>query len=199
MKRESVLIVVFFIYANFICCASSQSENIKVEDKRKTENSININIQHLRFDSTIVTIDKSSIGSVSWDGLFLDGNFIRIYENGSDYIDSVVNFLQSNIHTVRQDKIAICCLQKLEINQYLEFSEKCKKLFLQNKISEDLMYWIINPNFSQQYLMVRNYNNPQVIDFLNDLRKQTKISKELEKKIDSILRGDIWNTIKEMN
>jgi len=92
--------------------------------------------------------------------------------------------------------IALCSMQALSLDQYLPILRKCDSLFKEGKLSETLMSWTVNPNFSKRHLIVRNYKDPWIQAILTDLSQQSSLSEAFKRQLKSILSDSLWENSK---
>jgi hypothetical protein len=136
---------------------------------------------------------------VTWDELFNIKEFIDVYENSMLYIDSALVFLRSSNFSVEQKKICINTMQRASLENYIKICYECKRLYDNGTINGKLLEWSVIPNFSNRYLVVRNYADPLVSTFLKNLKEDNKVTNEFKNTIDGILSGKIWENIKQIN
>lgn len=175
----------------------SSPKNKKGVDKKITL--MDTNYLKLDYITTILIIEKKSVNNVSWDELFGIKEFVNLFEHSSFYIDSAIQFLGRKDFTNTQKRISINSVQRAKLEDYIRLCEECKMLYDTNKISENILEWAINPNFSNRYLIVRNYDKSIVINILNNIKSDSKISHDFKKRIDKILTGESWKKLKEIN
>jgi hypothetical protein len=175
--------------------SSSQTQNYSI-NKLVT---MDTNYKTVGYDTTILIIEKKAMNNVSWDGLFDIKEFINLYENSGFYIDSAIDLLGRKEFTNVQKKISINTMQMARLDDYLKLCKKCKILYDNGEISEDILSWVISPNFSNRYLIVKNYRNSNVIALLKSIKDESKVSNEFTKSIENILSGKTWEQIKEMS
>jgi hypothetical protein len=188
-----------FLYTTLIvigiikCCACS-------DFSRKTSNAdapvLDTSYKTVRYDTAILSIDQKTLDIETWDALFYSKQFTNLYEHSAWYIVDASNFLSSETFTERQKIICLCSLQSLSIDKYIPILRRCDNLFNAGKISESLLSWSVAPNFSNHYLVVRNYTNEQVKEVLNNLLQNNRVTSKFKDMIKSILSGDLWDNIK---
>jgi len=191
------LIVIFCINygVNHSCSASPSIAQKNENDKLMAVDS---NYKKVRYDTTILLIEKKASNNVSWDELFEIKEFVNLYEHSVFYTVDAINFLKQKEFTAIQKRICINTMQRSNLEDYIRFCKECKFLYDSNSISEDILKWVIIPNFSKTHVIVRNYENEAVKKFLNDIRNDSKISAELKRDVKNILSGESWRKIKSI-
>jgi hypothetical protein len=180
------------------CSGSNPSSKIKGDagDKLMIMDS---NYKKSGYDTTILVIERKAVNNVSWDELFGIKEFKDLYEHSPFYIDDAIELLGRDNFTLTSKKISINSMQRLSIEDYTRFCNECKSLYDKGKITEDILEWAINPNFSNRHLIVRNYEDASVIKLLESIKNDPKISTTFKKSIDNILSGKAWLGIKQIN
>lgn len=153
----------------------------------------------LHFTGLILGIEKDLGSDFIWDDLFSNQDFLKIYENSSLYSDSAINFLSYVEYNEVQKKICINSMQRMPVSNYVKFCKQAKLLFDSNRISESLLEWVVSPNFSTNFNLIKNFDNRGVIIYLSDIRDDKKISDEFKKRVGQILAGKTWENIKEIS
>ena len=194
-----IFIGIFCMNFCFGCSGSTSSLKVQNDTDKRLPVVMDSNYQKVGYDTTILLIEKKAANNVSWDELFGIKEFIDLYEHGSFYIDNAIEFLSRGESTPAQKKISINSMQKVRLEDYIRLCKECKFLYDSGKISEDILKWAIAPNLSNKYLIVRNYENTEVVEFLNSIKSDPKVSEEFKKSIEKILSGISWESIKEIN
>ena len=192
-----LFLIVAIITLNFLfsCAQVKSSKKMQMADSANLLS--NTNYQKQSFDSLILVIEQNHKGSVTYDDLFKIPEFIDIYEHSSFYLKDVINFLMQKQFNIQEKRICICSMQRLDLDSYIQLCKACKAQFDNRKISESLLNWTINPDFSRRFVIARNYREKNVINFLMSLKKDTTISAGLKKSVDDILSGKYFEFIKE--
>lgn len=200
MKSNLYKFLIGIICVNFCvgCSGSTSSSKIQNDADNKLI-TMDSNYKKVGYDTTILLIEKKAVNNVSWDELFGIKEFTDLYEHSTFYINDAIKFLGREEFTPAQKKISINSMQRAKLEDYLKLCDECKFLFDIGKVSEDILKWTITPNFSNRHLIVRNYENAKVVEFLNSVKIDTKVSEEFKKSIEKILSGKSWESIKEMN
>jgi hypothetical protein len=187
------ILILFFGYINLNACSTTPTKRNPKENKTL----VDTNLLKVNFDTTILLIDRKCEKCESWDALFYFKDFNNIYEHGTLYLADALSFLSNERYNDKQKKICICSMQRAALKDYIEIVNKCKKLFDEGKMPEDILAWAVAPNFSNKYLIVRNYNDDSVKKLLNKIYLDKKTSQQLKETIEEILSGALWNSIKE--
>ena len=142
------------------------------------------------FDSSVTIID-SAMGE-SWDRndkLMLIPRFREIYRYSHFYLSDAIKYLSDKKITYRQAAICLYAMQNLEIEDYLKISNTFLILYNKKEISEYLLACVIDPNFLDDKIIVKNYDNLDVINFLKEIRDKDSVSKGFRQEIDNVLAG----------
>jgi len=151
------------------------------------------------FGSTIVLIAAKSVGNETYDVLFGIPEFIVVYEHSVSYKSDCIIFLSNDTFSEEEKKIAICAMKRLTLADYVQFCKACKELYDQRVITESLLNWVINPNFSNRYNLAKSYKNKQVVDLLTNLKNDNAISAAFKRELDNILSGKLARVISNSN
>ncbi len=157
---------------------------------------LDTNYQKIGYDTTILLIDKKCETCETWDALFAIKEFIDLYEHSSFYIADALLFISNDRYNDKQKKICICSMQKTTLDDYINILRKCQILYDSDAISEDVLEWAVSPNFSNRYLIVRNFKEEKVRKILNQIHEDQKTPPQLKEKIEDILSGALWENIK---
>lgn len=173
---------------NFSCQCSSSNTGSNSQEQEV----INSNSPKIMYSSSILIINSKAKNLDTWDGLFNIGEFVTLYENSIFYIDSAILFLRDTNFTDRQKKICIATMQRVSLEHYIKICYECKSLFDKEVINEELLEWSIVPNFSNRYLILRNYKSPLVSEFLKSLKENSRVTGDFKERMDEILIGKTW-------
>jgi hypothetical protein len=191
--------LIFFILFTIVWLAiGCQDKNPTSLSTQKHEENITLsNYKTVNFDSTIVLIYQRSIGNETYDGLFLDSGFIDLYEHGSCYLNDVTAFLAQNKFSGEEKRIAVCSMQRLDLTEYIKLAKVVVGLYHRHEVDEDVLSWVVNPDFSTKKILIRNYKNKEVVDLLSKLKNEKSISANLKEAIDNILTGRLMEFLEE--
>jgi hypothetical protein len=184
------------IFTNFTCAAILIVITGCHFDK-KPEIKLPMNRNKLQYSSVIFQIDNRLSSPGTWEELFLDSNFIYLYENSAKYLDSAIKFISNNKYSDHQKAICIFSMQKANIESYLIFLDACTTLFENNNLSEDLLLKGINPAFGKKRPIVKNYNNKNERKLLEKMQNVRNISKQFNIIIREILSGNLYKQMRE--
>lgn len=126
----------------------------------------------------------------SYQAILKDNVLKGIFMHSPDYLEDVRQFLSSQDYTTDQKVVALCLIQSLPLDEYLSLSSYVATLYKQNKIEEEVLMWILAPNFSNNQILARNFQNPKVITVLKDIRQIDGLSRTTKRVINQILSGD---------
>lgn len=191
--------ILIFCVSFCVCCSGTTSSAKNQKNTAKTSVTIDRKFRTVGYDSTILLIEKKVVNIVSWNGLFNIREFMTLYENSSYYLDSAINFLRRKEFSDAQKKIGINSMQRSELEDYIRLCVECKSLYDAGMMSEDILKWVINPNFSNRYIIVRNYENAEVIKLLDSISNDPNVSNEFKRNIENILDGKSLGEIREIN
>lgn len=187
------LVIKFFC----ACTNLTPTNNMKANDNKSQ--ALDINYQRVGYDTTILLVDRKCETCETWDAFFNIKEFINIYEHSNLYMTEALLFLSNDKYTDRQKKTCICSMQRTTIENYIKICKQCKDLFDTGKVTESILAWAIAPNFSNRYLIVRNFNNENVKILLQSVKDDPKVSTGFKDTVETILSGVLWNNIKESN
>lgn len=128
--------------------------------------------------------------SNSYDVITRDKNLGIIYFHALQYRKEIQEFLGSPKYIKDQKIVVICLIQDLPLENYLEICKDLAKLYRENKIEEEVLMWIIAPNFGKRQIITRNYQNPAIISTLQEIRSIPGLSRTTTRVINQILSGD---------
>ncbi len=81
-------------------------------------------------------------------------------------------------------------MQNLAIEDYLKLCKVYLELYDKQKISEYGLLNVVMPNFLEKKIIIDNYKNPDVINFLKIMKDKEKRSSEFKGHIENILSGN---------
>src|ERR1700722_16995621 len=186
-----------FLFSFFQVEGCRNSKKFVPINKNETKPTMDTNLEKVNFDSTMLSIGKKCETCETWDALFSFKEFINIYEHSNFYIQEAILFLSNDRYTDIQKKICICAMQKASLQNYLAILDKSKIQFDNKRMSESILEWAIVPNFSNRYLVVRNYKVQGVSNFLNSVVQDNKTSPQFKENIEKIISESLWENIKE--
>jgi len=191
----NLLILVAFLSYSSLAHNIDQIKTGKADVIANTHEPTIDTLKKLNFDSSILIITRKAGKAEVYDALFIIPEFVSIYEDGSRYVNDAIGFLAKTEYSSEEKKICICSMQKLALDEYVRFGYLSKDLYSRNKINEDILNWVINPNFSTRHILVRNYKNKRVIALLKEIQNDKMISSNFRKLITDILSGQLFQEI----
>lgn len=190
MKFLNVSFVVCFAMFLLCNCKEGHLQKVDKEVMRDKEKLPTESRQEINYDSSVLQISQN-FKAETYDALFSDSLFMGIYKNPSLYLKKTIEFLSQDKFNNAEKKISICLMQGLSLDDYLQLFSEAEDLFRQKKIDESLLVWVINPNFSDRHILVRNYRNDKVINLLTFIKSDPSISLISKNIIENILSGKL--------
>jgi hypothetical protein len=165
----------YFILFNviFACKNYNSNNNVKFTNKNIRNDS---GCKALAYTSIILEIAKNSKGNGTWDALFKEPKFIKIYEKPTCYIDSTIDFLSNDTYSLHQKTVCIYSMQKLNLKDYIMILNASSDLFQKKKIPEELL---------------------EIEKILKKIIDNKELSSNLKNILERILSGEYWKKLKE--
>jgi hypothetical protein len=184
--------VFYFIFSIFLFCTCTDKKKDKqssLNNNLKSRSDSNFNKKN--FDSLIVNIDTSIGTSLDYsEELLANPSFMEIYNHSNSYFGDALNFISKDSLSGWHPYVCILVMQNLPISEYMKFCNVYLNLFEKGKISEGILHVLIDPNFFKKRVIPKNFNNPEVIKFLNKVLDNGKVSNEFKVRIKTILSGE---------
>lgn len=149
------------------------------------------------FSHKILAIEKKVVDLTSPSDLFMFQDFIKIYEKPNLYKESALDFISQRETTEQQKTITLYSMHNLDIQNYLDIIRTLYNLFLKDEIKVNLLEMAITYPFSQNHLIISNFDNSDVRQLLNQIRNTEEVSNKFKLSIDNILSGKTWKKIKK--
>jgi len=149
------------------------------------------------FSHKILAIEKKVVDLTSPSDLFMFQDFIKIYEKPNLYKANALEFISQRETTEQQKTITLYSMQNLNIKDYLDIVRTLYNLYLKNEINLNLLERSLAYPFNQNYLIIKNFDNSDVRQLLNQIRNTEEVSNKFKLSIDNILSGKTWKKIKK--
>jgi len=176
--NSEILLITLLVIVSFANCNNPfNKQSSKMEYK---DNS-------MLFEDRIIKINKFVVDLTDPSALFDAKDFIAVYEHPLSYREDVINYI-SGQHTKDQKCIAIYSMAKLDVDDYIEFTEECYKLFQKKLIDEDLLERITGFPFTEKQNFIVHFNDKNVIKILNKIKQDPNVSDRFKHYIESILK-----------
>ena len=179
----------YIIFLFFYCSCLS-----KTQKNADTNHSPNDSGYHKKnYDSIIIAIDKKVGANLTYHEQLLNyPEFVDIFKHDSLYLNEAIEFLRKNKDTTGwQNEINYVAMQNLSLVNYLKFYKVYVEQFEQGKIGEQSLEEVTLPHFLKYQILVRNYNDPDVINILNSLLQKKDISDKFKDLIIDIKSGEV--------
>ncbi len=190
MKTSLVIVTSIFCTCSLNSCYNEQpasSLNNVISDFKKNT------LPQLRgkfdYDSIILSAEKRTVGGVDASAAFDDTGFIILHKNSLFFTQNAINFLDSKRYTNQQKIISIICMEDLPLSDYVKFCYTCKTLFDNRKIDESLLNLAFTDALGKTALIVKNFDNNEVITLLDDVLDDPAVSIIFKDEIRDILAG----------
>jgi hypothetical protein len=118
-------------------------------------------------------------------------DFMSLWYHSSFYMEEFLNFLSNPKYNWQQKLISIYSIQKLPFNNYIYVFNRCIELYKNNIITEEVLKRLIFTEMATKNHIIREYKNKDVINALEAIRTDKRISNELKNSIKEILDGTI--------
>jgi len=105
----------------------------------------------------------------SFSGVHNDPNFIELSRNGKEHINDCLVFLGSRSHSPDERMVAILSMHELDVEHYVIFARGLLNLYEHGDVNDPEFTTFLFPRGAFSSVPAENYNNPLVVDVLNDL------------------------------
>src|SRR6185369_5229800 len=167
-----------FIIASFFFVAGCNREN------NRSVVAVNYDYNGFRLDTLTSSIDQkiftSTIDSLDqpldyYEALLGSKEFQNMFEHSRLYINNVIKYLADSSKTKRGKIIAMMTMQRKDYLKNLNFLYACDYLFKKNVIDEKILAEMLFPRLDPENRdIIKNYNDGQVRDVLNDIKNNPK-------------------------
>jgi len=177
------------ISCNFSETKKQESRKIRIEKAISLE-------YNLPFDTLLKNVDTEIQGI--WDppiriAIAEDKCFLVLYDGAEKYYNNFINVLTSKEYKESEKMICIFAVQKLELNQYVKFTDDCILLFKKGAINEDMLYYVCFPDgWKTKYRFAENYNNEDVKRILTTVLSVKSLSKRTKVIVQHMYTGEMW-------
>ena len=197
MKKNKYAMLYYIMASLLFCCCqqSTANRNGQVNNKVQDQLTCSESIPEMKYEEAILAIDTLVRNFESASLLFGEEKFVCLYENGKQFKEEAIKFLALTTVTQRQKLISVYSMQGLGLDDYVRYVEGSAPLYRDGVINEKLMDLIICANVPEKYILVRNYDNPQVRSLLQDIKSYPNCTDEFKRSIYKILTGITWNEI----
>lgn len=141
----------------------------------------------LSFDSTVLLIEKKVIDLTSAEDLFAVQEFVSIYEAPQLFGKDVIAFISRSDRTDQQKLIAVYSMQRSSLDEYLKILKKAIVEYKKDRLSEVVLENIISAPIGKQKIILNNVSNQKVLELLNEIREDNKVSENLKDRIERII------------
>ncbi|GAB2809016.1 hypothetical protein [Ferruginibacter profundus] len=156
----------------------------------------NSDYQKKNFDELMIKSGKKEWRTIEFsEQMYNDTAFTEVYNHSKFYYYDVISFLKTEKFedTLKYSPVCITkciwAMQNLPLKQYIGFCDTIFTLFKSGKIANVEMFEAISPNFGRKYIYRDNYKNVDVVNLLNRIKSDQKISSNLRNEVDEILAG----------
>lgn len=123
--------------------------------------------------------------------LLLSQEFVDLYKNPKQHIQSVIHLYQSEDFNDHEKEVAIYTMHGLELDQFIAYANRLLTLYQEKKISSQLFKMAIFPLLDWNSILVINYKDKRVKEFLMRLQDcDLMADKNFNKLISDISSGE---------
>jgi len=175
------------ISCNFSETKKQDSPKIRIEKAVGLE-------YNLPFDTLLTNVDTEILGI--WGPpirMAEDKYFLVLYSGAKKYYNDFISVLTSKEYKESEKMICIFAAQKLELHQYVKFTDDCVLLFKRGVINEDMLYYVCFPDgWKTKYRFAENYNNEDVKRILTTVLNIKSLSKRTKVIVWHMYTGEMW-------
>jgi hypothetical protein len=147
-----------------------------------------------------IRILESRIVDLTWPGgLFAYDEFREIHGHPSRYRPSAERALAGEDLSEQQKLIVALSMQKLPLEEYLDFAAEVIRLRSHGRISDKVLHWCILPTYDWNTLLVENYAREEVNRLLITVADMAGINEPFRLYVkDEVLTGKAKATVRSL-
>lgn len=150
--------------------------------------------------SALIDSIEKDIGEFDFAGaLTISPYFQYPYENPVNYTDGIVKIISSPTISFRKKYIGVYLLQKLPLNEYINFCNQSMKYFEKGIIEKRIMELLLFPvGWKTDQRLIMNYENPLVNQLLTTVINSKHFEKNFKEEFKKIRSGETYKQRQEM-